>query len=61
MKDKGHIANSFNIYFSSVAQTIIDNLNRDNNKSMTDINPIHYLDNKYNSIFETIFHPAGQK
>jgi superoxide dismutase len=31
IKDKGHIANAFNEYFSSVAQTIIDDLNKGNN------------------------------
>jgi hypothetical protein len=30
-KDKGHIADAFNEYFSSVAQTIIDDTNKDNN------------------------------
>jgi hypothetical protein len=53
-KDRGHIANAFNEYFSSVAQTIIDDLNKDNNGSLTNVNPLHYLDSRYNSTFENI-------
>jgi Notch-like protein len=54
IKDKGHIANAFNEYFSSVAQAIIDDLNTDNNESLTNIIPLHYLDSRYNSTFENI-------
>jgi hypothetical protein len=35
-----NIANAFNEYFASVAQTTVDDLNKD--KNMTDINPLHY-------------------
>jgi hypothetical protein len=35
VNDKEHIANAFNEYFSSVGQTIIDDLNEDNDKSLT--------------------------
>jgi hypothetical protein len=52
--NKEHIANAFNEYFTSVAQTIIDDLNKDNNKILTDVNPLFYLNNMYNSTFETI-------
>jgi hypothetical protein len=38
IKNKKHIANVFNEYFISVAQTIIDDLNKDNNKTPADIN-----------------------
>jgi uncharacterized membrane-anchored protein YjiN (DUF445 family) len=54
IKDKGHIANAFNEYFSSVAQTVIEDLNKDNNESLTNIDPLYYLDNSYNSSFENI-------
>jgi hypothetical protein len=54
IKDKGRIANAFKEYFSSVAQTIIEDLNKDNNESLTNINPLYYLDNSYNSSFENI-------
>jgi hypothetical protein len=33
IKAEEHIANAFNEYFSSVAQTTIDDLNKENNKS----------------------------
>jgi hypothetical protein len=39
-KDKEHMANVFNEYFISVAQTIIDDLNKDNKKIGTHINYI---------------------
>jgi hypothetical protein len=35
INNKEHIANAFNEYFTSVAQTIIDDLNKDNNKILT--------------------------
>jgi hypothetical protein len=54
INNKEHIANAFNEYFTSVALTIIDDLNKDNNKILTDINPLYYLNNTYNSTFETI-------
>jgi hypothetical protein len=54
IKNKDHIANAFNAYFSLVSQTIIDDLNKDNNKFLTDTNSLHYLNTKYNSTFETI-------
>jgi hypothetical protein len=54
IKDKEDIANAFNEYFISVAQTIINDLNKDSNKTLTDINPLRYLDNKYTSTFEFI-------
>jgi hypothetical protein len=54
IKDKEHIANVFNEYFISVAQTIINDLNKDSNKTLTDIDPLHYLHNKYTSTFESI-------
>jgi hypothetical protein len=38
--------------FISVAQTIIDDLNKDNKKIGTHINPLHYLGNKYGLLFE---------
>jgi hypothetical protein len=54
MKDKEHIANVFNEYFISVAQTIINDLNKDSNKTLTDVILLHYLDNQYTSTFESI-------
>jgi hypothetical protein len=48
------MANVFNEYFILVAQTIIDDLNKDNKKIGTHINPSHYLDNKYGLVFEPI-------
>jgi superoxide dismutase len=38
IKGKGHITKAFNEYFSSIAQTIIEDLNKDNNESLT-----HYI------------------
>jgi hypothetical protein len=52
IKDKGRITNAFNEYFSSVAQTIIEDLNKDNYESLTNIDPLYYLDNSYNSSYE---------
>jgi guanylate kinase len=49
-----HIANAFNEYFTTVALTIVEDLNKDNNKNMTDINPLYYLNNMSNFNFETI-------
>jgi hypothetical protein len=54
INNKEHIANTFNEYFTSIAQTIIDDLNKDNNKILTDINPLYNLNNTYNSTFQTI-------
>jgi hypothetical protein len=54
IKDKKHIANIYNEYFTSVTQTIIDDLNKDYNKTPTNINPLHYLNNKYTSTFKPI-------
>jgi hypothetical protein len=54
INNKVHIANAFNEYFTSVAQTIVDDLNKDNNKNMTDINPLYYLNDMSNFNFETI-------
>jgi hypothetical protein len=54
IQDTEHIANAFNEYFISVAQTIIDNLNKDNNKTSIDTNLLHYLDNKYSTTFKYI-------
>jgi hypothetical protein len=52
--DKVHMAHVFNEYFITVAQTIIDDLNKDNKKTGTHINPLDYLDNKYRFTFEPI-------
>jgi hypothetical protein len=54
INNKVHIANAFNEYFTTVAQTIVDDLNKDNNKNMTDINPLYYLHNTSNFNFKTI-------
>jgi hypothetical protein len=53
INNKVHIANAFNEYFTSVAQTIVDDRNKDNNKNMTD-NPLYYLNNMSNFNFEAI-------
>jgi hypothetical protein len=52
IQEKKCIANVFNEYFISVAQTIIDDLN--NNKTPTNINPLYYLGNEYTSTFKSI-------
>jgi hypothetical protein len=54
IKDTKHIANALNEYFISVAQTIIDNVSKDNNKTSVNTNPLHYLDNKYSTTFKSI-------
>jgi hypothetical protein len=54
IKDTKHIVNAFNEHFISVAQTIIDNLNKDNNKTSINTNPLHYLDNKYSTTLKSI-------
>jgi hypothetical protein len=54
IEDKEHMTNVFNEYFISVAQTIVDDLNRDNKKIGTRINPLHSLNNKYGPTFEPI-------
>jgi hypothetical protein len=55
IKDTKLVANAFNEYFNtSVAQTIIDNLNKDNNKTLTNTNPLYYLNNKYSTTFNPI-------
>jgi hypothetical protein len=51
INDKEHMANVFNKYFISVAQTI-RYLNKDNKKIGTHINSLQYLDNKYRRTFE---------
>jgi hypothetical protein len=43
IKDTKHTANAFNEYFISVAQTVIDNLNKDKNKTSINTNPLHYF------------------
>ena len=52
IQNKKCIANVLNEYFTSVAQTIIDDLN--NNKTPTNISPLYYLGNKYTSTFKSI-------
>jgi hypothetical protein len=54
INNKYHIANTFNEYFISVAQTIIGDLHKDNNKILIDINLLYYLNNMYNSTFKMI-------
>jgi hypothetical protein len=49
IKDTKLVANAFNEYFTPVAQTIIDN-----NKTLTNTNPLHYLNNKYSTTFQPI-------
>lgn len=54
IKDKGSIANVFNEYFSSIAQIITKDLNKDNNVSGSNMGPLHYLDHSNKSSFENI-------
>ena len=54
IKDKVHITNTFNEYFSTVAQTIIENIKKDNNDPTININPLNYLHNSFISSFENI-------
>jgi hypothetical protein len=54
IKDKVQITNVFNEYFSSVAQTVIGDINKDNNESTNNTNPLNYLHNSFNSSFGNI-------
>jgi hypothetical protein len=54
IKVKKHIANIYTKYFTSVAWTIVGDLNKDHNKTPTNINLLHYLNNKYMSTFKPI-------
>jgi hypothetical protein len=54
IKDKVQITNVFNEYFSSVAQTVIGDINKDNNEPIINTNPLNYLHNSFNSSFENV-------
>jgi hypothetical protein len=52
IKDKVQITNIFDEYFSSVAQ--IGDINKDNNESTNNTNPLNYLHNSFNFSFGNI-------
>ena len=48
------IANAFNDYFSTIADTIIDNIREDHEESQEDISHSSYLINNFNNAFPNI-------
>jgi hypothetical protein len=54
IKDKERMTNVFNEYFSSITHTTTKDLNKDNNESRSNNDPLYYLNHSYNSPFENI-------
>jgi hypothetical protein len=54
IREKETIANVFNEHFSTIEQTILKDLNEDNNNHESSFDPLNYLEHSYSSSFENI-------
>ena len=54
MNNPQEIANTFNDYFFTVADTFIRNIKKDNSDSRDNVDPSNYLTNNFNITFSRI-------